>query len=45
MTITEKLGLGAAAAFIAAASMLFGAGFAHAPPPDVRQCSSVLAGL
>ncbi|MFG1413453.1 hypothetical protein V5G24_20290 [Xanthobacter sp. VTT E-85241] len=45
MTIVEKLGLGAAAAFIAAASMLFGAGFAHAPAPAVQSCSSVLAGL
>lgn len=45
MTIIERLSLGAAAAFIAAASMLFGAGFAHAPAQAVQQCSSVLAGL
>lgn len=45
MTIIEKLSLGAAAALIAAAAMLFGVGFARAPAPDVRQCSSVLAGL
>ncbi|MFH1557727.1 MAG: hypothetical protein ABII76_23200 [Pseudomonadota bacterium] len=45
MTIIEKLGLGAAAAFIAAAAMLFGAGFAHVPTPAVQSCSSVLVGL
>ncbi|MFG1462283.1 hypothetical protein V5F77_05230 [Xanthobacter sp. DSM 24535] len=45
MTIVDGLKLGAAAAFVMACSMLFGASLVRVPDQAVQQCSSVLAGL